>query len=136
MHSNTVFYFQMQVPVFVLFRPSGLNEASFKARWQGIDKATEAAATVNGLPGNGDVAALVAHCRTKLGAAHMAENVNVVGPDGVTRAYFSAVTMTNVGVLIELSFKQGFPGCKCVARSDKPQYAALLRASIEQALKL
>ena len=96
MHSNTVFYFQMQVPVFVLFRPSGLNEASFKAKWQGIDKATEAAATVNGLPGNGDVAALVAHCRTKLGAAHMAENVNVVGPDGVTRAYFSAVTMTNV----------------------------------------
>ena len=37
MHSNTVFYFQMQVPVFVLFRPSGLNEASFKAKWQGID---------------------------------------------------------------------------------------------------
>ena len=136
MHSQTVFYFQMQVPVFVLFRPSGLDEAAFKAKWSGIDKATEVASTVSGLPGNGDVATMVAHCKTKLGGCHMVENMNLVDQNGVTHSYLSAVTMTNVGVLVDLNFKPGFPGCKCVVRSDKPQYTAILRASVEGALKM
>jgi hypothetical protein len=135
MHSNAVFYFQMQVPLFVLFRSSNLDEAGLKTKWQAIDKSTEAASTVNGLAGNGDVAQMVASCTAKLMATHMVENVKVAGQD-LTRLYFSAATMTNVLVLVELSFKQGFQGCKCVIRTDKPQYAAVMRAAIEQVLKL
>ena len=110
--------------------------AAFKAKWSGIDKATEVASTVSGLPGNGDVATMVAHCKTKLGGCHMVENMNLVDQNGVTHSYLSAVTMTNVGVLVDLNFKPGFPGCKCVVRSDKPQYTAILRASVEGALKM
>ena len=51
MHSNAVFYFQMHVPLFVLFRSSNLDEAGLKTKWQAIDKSTEAASTVNGLAG-------------------------------------------------------------------------------------
>ena len=135
MHSNAVFYFQVHVPLFVLFRSSNLDEAGLKTKWQAIDKSTEAASTVNGLAGNGDVAQMVASCTAKLTATHMVENVKVAGQD-LTRLYFSAATMTNVLVLVELSFKQGFQGCKCVIRTDKPQYAAVMRAAIEQVLKL
>jgi len=58
------------------------------------------------------------------------------GPDGVTRAYRHALTATNVLVLVELSFKAGFPGAKVTVRSDQAAFAGLLKASVEQLLKL
>jgi AP-1 complex subunit beta-1 len=136
MHSNSVFYCQMQYPLFALFKPSPLDPAAFKAKWQGSDKATEATATCQGLPGNGDIAAIAAHCKTRLASCHGAEAVTVVGQDGVTRAYHHVATMTNVIVMIELSFKAGFPGCKVGVRCDQPSYAPLMAAAIDTLLKL
>eukprot|EP01084_Bolivina_argentea_P228949 386552_1 len=66
MHSNSVFYFQMSYPLFVLFKASPLNPDSFKAKWQSTDKSTEASVTAQGLPGGGDIAATGAHCKSRL----------------------------------------------------------------------
>lgn len=136
MHSNSVFYFQMTYQLFVLFKPSPLNPDSFKAKWQATDKATEASVTSQGLPGNGDIAATGLHCKTRIAAVGGAEATTVVGPDGVTRAYHHAATMTNALVMIEMSFKAGFPGCKVSVRSDQPASAQLLVSSIDALLKL
>jgi hypothetical protein len=136
MHSNSVFYFQMSYPLFTLFKASPLNPDSFKAKWQSTDKATEASITSQGLPGNGDIAAIGAHCKSRVAAVGGAEAVTVVGPDGVTRAYHHAATMTNALVMIELSFKAGFPGCKVAVRSDQPAVAQLLATTIDMLFKL
>jgi len=136
MHSGSVFYFQYAYPLFALLKPSPLDANSFKAKWQSTDKATESSATASGLPGGGDVAATAAFCAARLAAAGHAEAVTVVGPDGVTRAYHHAATLTNVLCMVELSFKAGFPGCKVAVRSDQPPVAPLLRASIEALLIL
>jgi len=138
MHSGGVFYFAVPVPVACcLLKPSPLDPAAFKAKWQAIDKASEQAGTATPLPGGGDIAATAAFCGARLGAAGMGEAVAAFsGPDGVTRAYRHALTATNVLVLLELSFKAGFPGAKVTVRSDQPAFAGLLRASVEQLLKL
>jgi len=137
MHASSVFYFQCPVPVAaVLLKPSPLDTAAFKAKWQGSDKAAESSATATPLPGGGDVAATSRFCADRLGAHGMAEAVTVVGADGVTRAYHHALTLTNVLVLVELSFKAAFPGCKVTVRCDQPQYAAAIRATVDQLLKL
>eukprot|EP00614_Pseudopedinella_elastica_P013838 CAMPEP_0172585616 /NCGR_PEP_ID=MMETSP1068-20121228/5030_1 /TAXON_ID=35684 /ORGANISM="Pseudopedinella elastica, Strain CCMP716" /LENGTH=919 /DNA_ID=CAMNT_0013380151 /DNA_START=21 /DNA_END=2780 /DNA_ORIENTATION=+ len=136
MHANSVFYFTMPVPLFALFKASPLDTESFKAKWQACDKALESSATASGLPGGGDVAATAAFCAGRLRGAGAAEAVTVTGADGVTRAYHHAATMTNVLVLVELSFKAGFAGCKVAVRSDQPAYAPVLRAAVEQLLKI
>jgi len=139
MHSGGVFYFAIPVPLFALLKPSPLDPDAFKAKWQGTDKAGESSATVQGIPGGGDVGATRAHCKGRLEGAVGApcEAVSVAGPDGVTRAYYHALTLTNVLVLAELAFKPGFPGCKLTVRSDRgAPYAALFRASLEQLLNL
>jgi hypothetical protein len=137
MAAGSVFYFQCPVPVAAcLLKASPLDTQAFKAKWQGADKALESSATATPLPGGGDVAATGRFCAGRLGAHGMAEAVTVVGPDGVTRAYHHACTLTNVLVMVELSFKAGFPGCKVAVRCDQPAYAAVIRASVEQLLKL
>jgi AP-1 complex subunit beta-1 len=138
MHSGGVFYFAVPVPVACcLLKPSPLDPTAFKAKWQAIDKASEQAGTATPLPGGGDIAATAAFCGSRLGAAGMGEAVAPFsGPDGVTRAYRHALTATNVLVLVELSFKAGFPGAKVTVRSDQAAFAGLLKASVEQLLKL
>lgn len=136
MHAGAVFYFQMPYAAFALLKASPLDANAFKAKWQATDKATEAATSVAGLPGGGDVAATAAFCASRLAATGATEAVSVASPDGVTRVYHQALTLTNVLVMVELSFKAGFPGCKLAVRSDQAAFAPLLLASIEQLLKL
>jgi hypothetical protein len=136
MHSSSVFYFQHAFPAFVLFKPSPLDPNGFKAKWQATDKATEATSSVAGLPGGGDVPTTAAFCAGRLAAYGGAEAASVVGPDGITRAYHHCLTMTNVLVMVELSFKPGYPGCKLTVRSDQAPFAPTLRAAVEALLKL
>ena len=127
-----------QVPYapFALLKASPLDPDAFKAKWQAADKAAESSATASPLPGGGDVAATAAFCAGRLAAVGAKEALTVAGPDGVTRAYHHALTLTNVLVMVELSFKAGFPGGKVAVRCDQPAYAAVLRASVEQRRKL
>lgn len=82
----------------------------------------------------------------------------MVGQEGIEKAYYSAMTMTNVAVLVELSFKQGFQGCqvrspRCCGcprnshsqaflllnqvnvRTDQPAFAAVCKAMVETILR-
>ena len=104
-----------------------------KAKWGSIDPASTASSTVTDMtcPPSVDGAT------GKLTSLNLPLAVKIpAGPDGVERAYYSAVTFTNITVLVELAFKAGFNGCKLSVRTDQPQYAELARSSIEKLLKM
>lgn len=134
MHSGQVFYFTMPYNLFVIFKPSPLDTEAFKAKWAGINPAQTASCTVSPLPGNGNAQATGAACQAKLNFVHAKQALST-NTDGVQRVYYHCATMTNVLALVELSFKEGFNGCKLSVRSDQAQYAEVLKSTVEALLK-
>jgi len=134
MHTQAVFYFQMAYNLFSLFKPSTIDTESFKQKWSAIEAGRTAACTVSPLAGAGDVAAMSKHCADRLKAVHATEAVTAT-VDGVQRAYFHVSTMTNAVMLLEISYKAGFNGCKVSVRCEQQQYAEVLRATVEALLK-
>ena len=115
MHSNAVFYFQVHVPLFVLFRSSNLDEAGLKTKWQAIDKSTEAASTVNGLAGNGDVAQMVASCTAKLTARFRTRRSGIV-----SIGFAGGVSPLNGGFLVLSPSMSVFEGLRRLVVSRGP----------------
>jgi hypothetical protein len=65
------------------------------------------------------VAQMGAACAAKLSSV-FAKEALTTNTDGVQRVYYHVATMTNVLLLLELSFKAGFSGCK-VRRCPSPR---------------
>uniref|UniRef100_A0A7S2WFD7 AP complex subunit beta n=2 Tax=Rhizochromulina marina TaxID=1034831 RepID=A0A7S2WFD7_9STRA len=134
MHTQAVFIFPVTFQLFALFKPSGLDTETFKAKWSGIDPAMTAASTVSPLPGAGDVPSMLSACDSKLQSVYATQALTT-NTDGVQRSYYSVSTVTNATMLLELSFKAGFNGCKISVRCEQQQYAALLKAAVEALLR-
>ena len=50
-------------------------------------------------------------------------------------AYYSIKTVTNLVILVELTFKQGVNGCKVCVKTEQPPIAPLTQQCVEQILK-
>lgn len=132
MHTNAVFYFNVNYSLHVLFKPAGLDAATFQARWGQVDPATTATSTVTDLA----IPATADAVTAKLASFGLASTVTVPpGPDGVSRSYFAASTLTNVVALLEIAFKAGFNGVKVSVRASQPQCAEVIKATVETALR-
>jgi len=133
MHTQTVFYFQYPYPLYALFKSSGLDSPAFQAKWGTIDPASAASSTVTDMA----CAATPDAAAAKLSALGLPLAVRTpAGADGVERAYFSAMTMTNCTVLLELAFKAGFNGAKVTVRCDQVDKAEVAKAAVESMLRL
>lgn len=132
MHTNAVFYYQLNYSLHVLLKSSGMDSPTFQQRWGQVDPATTATSTATDLavPATSDAVA------GKLARYGLAVAVNVpAGPDGVSRTYFSASSLTNVVAMLEIAFKAGFNGVKVSVRTSQPQFAEAFKTLVETALR-
>merc|ERR1712216_178247 len=131
MQTGTVVYCQATVNFAVLFAEDGLLEkGNFLGLWKGIDESKEVYSTVMDLPTVNIDAITQKFARNNI--FHIAKRSV---PDNTEVAYYSIKTVTNLVILLELTFKQGVNGCKVCVKTEQPPIAPLTQQCVEQILK-
>jgi hypothetical protein len=162
--SNNVFYFNIPISLEVVFAAGpGMEVAALAAAWKSIEDSQEASQLVNGEPptplnsllvSNGSWLTLecmlcmplsytdlptvdIEAVKSKLAAKDIAfvTKRDVPGQEGQQVAvYFSARTVTNASLLIELKFKTGMNICKVTVKSTNKGLSELCKAAVAKLL--
>lgn len=130
--SNTVFYFTIPVPMEAVFAPgAGMEVQALVAAWKAIEDSMEVSSLVNDLP-SVDIEVI----KAKLGARDIAfvAKRDVPGQEGQQAVYFSARTVTNASLLIELKFKTGMNLCKVTVKSANKGLSELCKVAVAKLL--
>jgi len=131
--TNHVFYFSIPISMEVAFASgAGMEVQALVTAWKGIDDSMDVSSLVNDLP-TVDIEAI----KAKLAAYDVAFVLkrDVPGQEGQQVAvYFSARTVTNAALLIELKFKTGMNICKVTIKSNNKGLSELCKVAIAKLL--
>lgn len=128
MATNAVFYFSVPIAMECCFTASpAMDVQSLVGAWKGMDESMEVSALVNDLPTT-DLAAI----KAKLEAKNVMFVVkrDIPGQEGQTAVYYSAKTVTNVPLYIELKFKAGMSICKVTVKAQNKGLSELCKVAV------
>eukprot|EP00601_Ochromonadales_sp_CCMP2298_P022195 CAMPEP_0173321894 /NCGR_PEP_ID=MMETSP1143-20121109/29668_1 /TAXON_ID=483371 /ORGANISM="non described non described, Strain CCMP2298" /LENGTH=926 /DNA_ID=CAMNT_0014265705 /DNA_START=170 /DNA_END=2950 /DNA_ORIENTATION=+ len=129
--TGTVFYFTLPIALESCLAPgAGMEVGAFGGAWKGMDESMEVSALASDLP-TVDIEAV----KAKLGAKDIAFVLKRDLPDGQqTAVYFSAKTVTNSALLVELKFKAGMNVCKVTVKSANKALSELCKVAVVKLL--
>mmetsp|Transcript_9414 Transcript_9414/g.27659 ORF Transcript_9414/g.27659 Transcript_9414/m.27659 type:complete len:889 (-) Transcript_9414:293-2959(-) len=130
MASNAVVYFTLKLDLSAIFAPRPMDRDTFIATWKKIPDTAETSAMVD----TQATADAIKDVLTSKNVYHVFR-IDVPNAPGQQADYYSATTMTNVQLLVEIKSSPTIPQVKVAVRTAAQAFAEIGRSSIESLLR-